>query len=1020
MSKIRNVTVVAGVVALLATHPAAALAVTNVWNAGTSWADFGTLSNWSVGKKLADGGTAATALPGEDDFISCDPTLEGSSYVLGRFDLGGSAWTIKGWSLSSTAWKTQLVSLTNGTLTVKEPNDKAAGAATTAGRWFTVENGAKLVYPAGNTTSDTGLASSGLSETWTVQGGGEVEIYSAISVAGKEKTFATSTILAGGKLVFRPSSFGVSSWNDVGYSIDNYGALDLANGLDWTGKAATGSKGGVDEDRLRVRQLGGKTILGGDFVKTAKSNYCPGRMTFVLGGGTLEVTGDAKFYTADSAKDETKGFGEQVYAEMPDAATAMVDVAGGATIDMTPFTYGANAALTKVGAGAMTLAALPASLTVNAGSVTFSQALAGEGSVTFAEGAKAVLAAKENDLTGVANATVADWTLGEGFAVGDVVATGADAATLEAVAAKLALPSALSDAGVKARVRDGAIVLYLATTVEIKVRDLTLYAGDEAANAGYVVVNKKTGEVIENAALAGTPTFVCDYAAGSETGTYDITVSGLSSEDLTIETITAGKVTVVPADERKTFYWKGGTAFADFGDVANWATDADGTAATRLPGRNDFIANVGSESEATAVYGTKYRLAKWDLLGGAQRFYGYVPVDTTKKWQNWWIDLTNGTLTVGNPTANANKITGGSQGAFGHLYNVWNGATLVYPADSYDNGALAGSGLMERWEIHAGGTVWALGGLMFVSTTKYKGGALVEDGGTLYLSPEALSVGSNNPSGIEIVNRGEMICPEGLVWTGTGYNSSTTAESGRDELLVVQESGRMLLGGDVMRTNNIAKTTTLASRLELILKGGVLEVTNSVRVATSANSAEGRGDEYLKQAFASFDDGADVVIDLKPGAFLDLTEFTYGTDVKVTTKGTGRVLFGEAMPSSLVFVGGALEYATPAADAAACPVSFGDGASGTFALRAWKNADGAICCDALDLSAGVPEGVVIKPSPCGFRFKRGETIRLGDYSADLALPSAERAAKGWVFCRTEGDATGLYLCRDRGFVMTIR
>ncbi len=1029
MSKLRNAVVVAGVAALLATCPAAAIAATNVWNAGTSWADFGTLSNWSLGKKLADGGTAATALPGEDDFISCDPTLEGGSYVLGRFDLGGKSWTIKGWSRSATVWKTQLVSLTNGTLTVKFPNDTISGASTAAGRWFTVENGAKLVYPKDNTANAYGLAASSLSETWTVKSGGEVEIRGAISVGHSGSAYGTSLVEAGGKLVFDPRSLRMSGWNTGGYSIDNYGTLELPNGVNWSASSATGESGYATEDRLRVRQLGGRTVLGGVFTKTGKNVYCPGRMTFVLGGGTLEVTGDAKFCTAESAKDEAKGFGEQVYAEMPDAATATVDVADGASIDMTPFTYGANASLTKAGAGAMTLAALPASLAASAGTVTFSQALAPADRVTLAEGAKVVLAAKGNDLSGVANASAADWALGEGFAAGDVVATGADAATLAAVAAKLSLPGALAEADVKARVRDGAIVLYLAATVEVKVRDLTLYEGDEAANAGYVVVNKKTGEVVENAALSGTPTFSCDYAAGSGTGTYAITVSGLTSDDLTIEAVTAGTVTVVPADERKTFYWKGGAAFADFGDVASWATDADGTAATRLPGRNDFVANVGSESEATAVYGTKYRLAKWDLLGGAQRFYGYVQVDTTTKWKNWWIDLTNGTLTVGNPTAYANKVAGGgSLGAFGHLYNVWNGATLVYPADSYANGALAGSGLIERWEVHSGGTVRALGGLMFVSGAKYKGGALVEDGGTLLLSPEALAV-SGNTSGIEIVNRGEMVCPKGLVWTNTGYNQATTAESGRDELLVVQEAGRMLLGGDVMRTNNYyASDVKLASRLELILKGGVLEVTNSVRVATSANSyethvakmGEEAGAPFRRQAFASLGAEADVTIDVKPDSSIDMTEFTYGENARLTTKGAGALLFGPTLPAQLVFGGGALSFAAPEATTEPSVVSFASGASGTFALRVWLDGDGAVRNDEVDLTDGIPDSVVIRPTAFGFRFRYGDVIRLGDYPAGRGLPDAARAAKRWAFCRMPGDEGGLYLRRGGGMRMILR
>ncbi len=1037
MKATTTVRLCAALSAILPTVPPSAMAVvTNSWNGGVGWADFGTVANWSVGGKLADGGVAATSVPGEDDFISCDPTLSGGVYHLGFFDLGGQSWTVRGWAPSSTTWKMQQVHLTNGTLTVRFPNFMASGVGRKAGLAFTIESGARLVYPAVGETAITypALADSGLYERWIVNAGGAVEIYGPIGLQGP-KSFAKdsrSEVRPGGRLVFDPSTLVVVSSNEGGYSIDNYGVTELPHGVDWSGASWTGASGGCDESALTFRQLSGRMSIGGDFVMTAKSYVCPGRMAFVLGGGTLEVTGDVGFYTADSAKDAEKGFGEQVYAEMPDGAAAVVDVADGKSIDMTAFTYGTGTALTKAGAGTMTLDALPASLAVNAGAVALTRALAGDEGIALAEGSTVVLCAKGNSLDGVQGVANASWTLGDWFAAGDVVATGGDE-TLAAFVEKLTLPESLADCGV--RVVDGAAVLYLAATVEIRVRDLTLYAGDAAADAGYVVVNARTGEVVPNAAITGTPAWSCGYSAGSGTGTYEISVGGLSSEDLTIERVVAGTVTVVPADERKVFYWKGGTAFADFGDVANWAMDAAlSTPATRLPGRKDFVANVGSESEATAAYGTRFRLAKWDLLGGAQSFYAYAGngvVDGFTAWKNWWIDITNGTLTVCNPTVNANQVAGGtSGGTWGHLYNVWDGATLLYPADSYENKALAGSGLIERWEIHAGGTVKALGGLMFVSTrTGLKGGALVEAGGTLHLDPQALSAGPENNSGIEIVNRGDMVMPNGLVWTATGYCQATTAASGRDELLVIQEAGRMLLGGDVMRTNNYYTTNTkLASRLELILRGGILEVTNSVRVATSANSytthiekmGEEAGAAFRRQAFASLDAEADVTIDVKADSSIDMTEFTYGANARLTTKGSGAILFGPTLPARLAFGGGALSFAAPEATTEPTVVSFASGASGTFALRAWLDGDGIVRSDEIDLTDGIPDSVVIRPTAFGFTFRCGDAIRLGDYPAGLGLPAAARAAKRWSFCRMPGDEDGLYLRRGDGMRVIVR
>ena len=312
---------------------------------------------------------------------------------------------------------------------------------------------------------------------------------------------------------------------------------------------------------------------------------------------------------------------------------------------------------------------------------------------------------------------------------------------------------------------------------------------------------------------------------------------------------------------------------------------------------------------------------------------------------------------------------------------------------------------------------------MFASASNNKGGVLVETGGTLVFSPEALSVSSFNSSGIEIVNRGDMMCPRGLVWTGTGYTTTTTAASGRDELLVVQEAGRMLLGGDVMRTNNFwAAEVKLPSRLELILKGGTLEVTNSVRVVTSENSymthvakwGEEAGEPYRIQAFASIAEDADVAIDVKPGSFIDMTEFTYGANARLTTRGSGRILFGETLPSELVFDGGEIAYSTPTTMTVPSTVAFGGAATGRFALRVWKDADGTVRNDNVDLSGGVLGSAAIRPTAFGFKFTYGDCIRLGSYPAGMELPPAAHAKRGWTFCRMFGDEDSLYMRYDGG------
>lgn len=233
----------------------------------------------------------------------------------------------------------------------------------------------------------------------------------------------------------------------------------------------------------------------------------------------------------------------------------------------------------------------------------------------------------------------------------------------------------------------------------------------------------------------------------------------------------------------------------------------------------------------------------------------------------------------------------------------------------------------------------------------------------------------------------------------------------------------MLLGGDVMRTNNFwAAEVKLPSRLELILKGGTLEVTNSVRVVTSENSymthiakwGEEAGEPYRIQAFASIAEDADVVIDVKPDSYIDMTEFMYGANARLTTRGPGRILFGETLPSELVFDGGEIAYSMPAAATVPSAVTLGSTASGRFALRVWKNSEGVIRNDRVNLSGGGLGSAVIRPTAFGFKFTYGDCIRLGSYPAGMGLPSAAHAKSGWTFCRMSGDEDSLYMRYDGG------
>lgn len=193
-------------------------------------------------------------------------------------------------------------------------------------------------------------------------------------------------------------------------TFENCGTLIAPHGVNWGG-AGYNCNLCVAKDRLRFRQSGGVMRLGGDFRKTGKNFYIPGEMTFELAGGVLEVTNSVSFYTAESAYNVESNFYEQVFAEMPEGASATIDVKVGSSIDMTPFTYGANAALVKDGPGSVTFGSvLPSALTVNGGTVAFAAPTAGTAPSTIAIG---------SGFTGKFRLRV--WKDGEGNVVNDTI-----------------------------------------------------------------------------------------------------------------------------------------------------------------------------------------------------------------------------------------------------------------------------------------------------------------------------------------------------------------------------------------------------------------------------------------------------------------------------------------------------------------------------------------------------------------------------------------------------------------------
>ncbi|MBR6587076.1 MAG: hypothetical protein IKK82_06590, partial [Kiritimatiellae bacterium] len=240
----------------------------------------------------------------------------------------------------------------------------------------------------------------------------------------------------GGKLVFNPSRFYTDQMHkDSVRDVENHGTFDAPNGIDFFGTTSN--------DRiLSFRQLDGTMNLGGP-VSTETKNA---KLQFELGGGTLNVTGDAGFY------------GDNTIAVMNDNVTATVCVSENATFDNARMTYGADTVLTKTGPGVMKMgAALPKRFNVVAGTLSLTESVnlgsalvLGEGTVLHI-GAAGVSA---DAIEGLASATVtfADSLLAKS---GTIVFSSQNKELLETIASKVNAASS----GVTFEVGNGNILV---------------------------------------------------------------------------------------------------------------------------------------------------------------------------------------------------------------------------------------------------------------------------------------------------------------------------------------------------------------------------------------------------------------------------------------------------------------------------------------------------------------------------------------------------------------------------------
>ena len=414
------------------------------WQGGaTSFADYTDVSSWKV--LSAEGEVvAADRIPGERDMIWTGSANGGTR--IGYFNLGGTTNFVDGWSagITLTDWKNYLVDLTNGTLSVGHPGYQfgVTNGHGYVARRFTLWDGAALVYRDVDTDARL-LAAGGLSETWTLKSGSRMEVYGKILLAGVSGG-NQSVVDPGATLVFRPAMLGTGTTNPNGHIISNSGTFIAEEGIQHNTLSFSNSG---TEDVLTFRQLAGRMLLGGDFAKTVRNNTLPTRMTLELSGGTLEITNSVSFYTADAAKtlNNKETYETQVYATMPDGASATVLVDANSSIDMSIFTYGAGASVVKTGPGRLTLGATrPSTLEVREGSLFFGTPMTSLEGIALSSDTTLGFAATGNEIADIPGASSLRFTVDDSYPAAETVLTSSNAPLLEAVRAHFDVPSGLS------------------------------------------------------------------------------------------------------------------------------------------------------------------------------------------------------------------------------------------------------------------------------------------------------------------------------------------------------------------------------------------------------------------------------------------------------------------------------------------------------------------------------------------------------------------------------------------------
>ena len=384
------------------------------WSGGSSVCSFSDSTYWS-------GGSAD--YPGENDYF-----LHGNTRYY--FDLGGNTYTIGGLANGyNSPYNQQTLTIENGTLVVKHSFSNRVF------RVIAKDTGHFKFGP--DSCSELGDGGAGVN-LYDIRNGGAVTFNGTVIAA----RFVV-VVSSGGTFTFNPSSFYfLSTAYDIAVqAITNSGTAYFPSGVTLNGDCSSTKP----PSTFTIRQNAGTMTLGGPLVR----NGTYGKLCFSLAGGTLAATSDVSFTGLD-------------VVTMEAGCTATVNVDAGSTLDLSAMTFGANAALTKSGAGIVNVGtSLPDVLTVASGSVRVTSGVALGSRLSLNSGTTLVLAGvgiSADAIGGIADVAVVLDDAVVSLVDGTPVFSSGDAALLASIAAKLTLP-----AGWRAAVNGGAVCVYSTT-----------------------------------------------------------------------------------------------------------------------------------------------------------------------------------------------------------------------------------------------------------------------------------------------------------------------------------------------------------------------------------------------------------------------------------------------------------------------------------------------------------------------------------------------------------------------------